>query len=103
MALRVMVSSSQSSMKRAEKDNRYRKEASNYRGSKYSIMSGEIFMSQETEVTKNIITSYCCAQSYGSKLIREYSIGSEHPNQPFGMIEFECVSEIIIGYFYDGK
>jgi hypothetical protein len=66
-------------------------------------MSGEIFMSQEAEVTKNIITSYCCAQPYGYKLIREYSIGSEHPNQPFDMIEFECVSEIIIGCFYDRK
>jgi hypothetical protein len=45
-------------------------------------------MNQETEVTKNIINSYCCAQSYGHKLIREHAIGSGHPNQPFGMIEF---------------
>ncbi len=66
-------------------------------------MAGEIVMSKETEVTKNIITSYCCAQSYGHKLIREHATGSEHPNQLFGMIEFECVSETIIGCFYDGK
>lgn len=103
MALPMMVSPSQSSVKRADKDNRYSKEASNYRGSKYSIMSSEIVMSQETEVTKNIITSYCCAQSYEHNLIREHAIGSGHPNQPFSMIEFECVSEIIIGCFYDGK
>jgi hypothetical protein len=90
-------------MKRAERSNRYRKEASNCRGSKYSIMAGEIVMSQETEITENIITSYSCAQSYGHKLIREHAIGSRYPNQPFGMIEFECVSEIIIGCFYDGK
>ncbi len=90
-------------MKRADKDSRYSKEASNYRGSKYSIMSGEIVVSQETEVAKNIITSYCCAQSCGHKLIREDTIGSGYPNQPFGVIEFECVSEIIIGCFYDGK